>query len=199
MLNEQFLPYAFIWAGFVFKCLDEDISRLTNGCIEAHFGYRKKTIIKSCLPVNYINKTIDLAIGQPQISGLFSIASDNESDLSICEVDTEPEANMHEAQDIWSKKKLLNVKKARKKTAGHYQKPKSTLKGVSAKRRKIDESKPGTHNAILEQSPILTPASTQQICLERIDFKELDLSFFKKSITAHQNDLIEILRGNISS
>ena len=45
----------------------------------------------------------------------------------------------------------------------------------------------------------LTSTSTQQICLERIDFKELDISYFEKSIVAYQNDLIEILKGNISS
>ena len=43
LLLENFLPYSFIWAGYVFKCLNNaDVTRMSNGCIEVLFGYRKK-------------------------------------------------------------------------------------------------------------------------------------------------------------
>ena len=95
--------------------------------------FRKKTIIKSSLPVNYINKTIDLAIGQSKITSLYStVESENESHLSALESDTE--ADLQSAHDVWSKKSIVKcVKKTKKKTIGHYQKPMQTFKEITYK------------------------------------------------------------------
>ena len=46
LLMEKFLPYSFIWTGYVFKCLENaDVPRMSNGCIEVLFGYRKKVFL----------------------------------------------------------------------------------------------------------------------------------------------------------
>lgn len=66
LLQDQFLPYAFIWCGFAFQSLvvKDPISRLTNGCIERFFGIRKSYIPKPLLPVHYFNKVVSVTIGQ---------------------------------------------------------------------------------------------------------------------------------------
>ena len=75
-MYKNFCPYAFFWAGFVFKCIENvHLTRGTNGCIESFFGYRKKFIIKPCLPAIYVNKTSGLAIVQERISELLKIES----------------------------------------------------------------------------------------------------------------------------
>ena len=43
LLMIRFLPYSFIWAGYMFECLENsDELLLSNGFIEVLFGYRKK-------------------------------------------------------------------------------------------------------------------------------------------------------------
>ena len=65
-LQDAFLPYCFIWSGFVFRCsnVDESVSRMTNGTIENFFKNRKKVINRPIQPADYITKTVDLALGQ---------------------------------------------------------------------------------------------------------------------------------------
>ncbi|CAF0770138.1 unnamed protein product [Brachionus calyciflorus] len=61
-LEKNFLPYAFVWSGFVFRNLN--ISRLTNGTIEKFFATRKNLVKSSVQPGVYINLTSDVALGQ---------------------------------------------------------------------------------------------------------------------------------------
>ena len=50
-LNENFMPYIFIWSGFIFRNLNfkgkngETITHLTSGSIEKEFGTIKKQMV----------------------------------------------------------------------------------------------------------------------------------------------------------
>lgn len=65
-LQKNFLPYAFIWSGFVYKTLDtrENTSRITNGVIERFFATRKRLVPSALLPVKYLNKIGAVTLGQ---------------------------------------------------------------------------------------------------------------------------------------
>ncbi|CAF1049503.1 unnamed protein product [Brachionus calyciflorus] len=70
-LSKNFLPYAFIWSGFVYRVVNtrnnKEISRLINGTIEKFFGTRKNFIKSPELPASYVNKTVTIALGQAKI------------------------------------------------------------------------------------------------------------------------------------
>lgn len=61
-LLNKYLPYCFIWAGFVFKGL-RNTTRVTNGSIEKFFATKKSVIKKAVLPHVYVNTTFDTTIG----------------------------------------------------------------------------------------------------------------------------------------
>lgn len=52
-LSDNFIPQAL--TGIVMKCLNLNISRITNGCIEKHFATIKKSVGLNNMPVDYIN------------------------------------------------------------------------------------------------------------------------------------------------
>jgi len=72
LLNERFLPYAFIWSGFMFKAIktgdDNQLTRLTNGTVESFFNYRKNLITTPLEPAIYIKKTIGNALAQKKLT-----------------------------------------------------------------------------------------------------------------------------------
>ncbi|CAF1060058.1 unnamed protein product, partial [Brachionus calyciflorus] len=119
LLSENFLPYAFIWSGFVFRNLvtEETITRLTNGTIEKYFATRKK-LVKNCKePAFYVNRTIRDAFGQALRSkNVLDVLDDCTSDEeSICS----DQEDRFRAVDKWGKK----PSKKNKKTQGFYNKP----------------------------------------------------------------------------
>ncbi len=81
LLFEKFLPYSFIWSGFVYNGV-ENVTRFTNGCVESTIGNRKKVVIQKCNPALYINNTSKLAIGQERISELLNSKRKNDSNDS---------------------------------------------------------------------------------------------------------------------
>ena len=107
------MPYASIWAGFVFQPSNNArLTRITNGIIEKFWQYRKFKFTPSVYPANYVNMTIDSNIGQAtkfqdsldpnQMSEEDS--SDSESDKNeISDVSDNDYENFKKV-DVWAKK-----------------------------------------------------------------------------------------------
>jgi hypothetical protein len=57
------MPYFFLWSSFVFRDLN-DVSRLTNGCVEKFNSLRKHLIPQPILPHKYAIKTYDNTNGK---------------------------------------------------------------------------------------------------------------------------------------
>lgn len=127
-LMDRFLPYSFIWSSFIFKNIspDDSITRRTNGAVERFFRERKECLNANLKPVNYINQTIKLALGQERIVSMN--LSDAESSEELQEDD---EQTIQSAVDKWKPKK--NQRKSAKLPATGYQAPKKTLKNIDKK------------------------------------------------------------------
>ena len=121
-LETEFMPYAFIWSGFIYKDINfqRPTSHLTDSSIENVFYCRKNLIPSPVLPAIYINKTAYVALGQSKTSKRINPDS-SEDESNILEQGT------YDANDIWKKKKQLLVP-VKKNRAGFYQKPVLTLK-----------------------------------------------------------------------
>jgi hypothetical protein len=134
-LFDNYLPYAFIWSGFVYRCLNSiSVTRLTNGTMERHIRTKKSVVPKACLPALYINNTVKLAIGQERIKELNNlnndedIESENEydSNSNSDSGESKAEENASTAEDRWAKTqadKMKIKKRKRKNFTGCYQRP----------------------------------------------------------------------------
>jgi hypothetical protein len=132
-LFDNYLPYAFIWSGFVYRCLNSlSVTRLTNGTMERHIRTKKSVVTKACLPALYINNTVKLAIGQERIKELNNLNNDedneseNEYDSNSDSGESKAEENASTAEDTWAKTqadKMKIKKRKRKNFTGCYQKP----------------------------------------------------------------------------
>ncbi|CAF0945264.1 unnamed protein product [Brachionus calyciflorus] len=91
-LMENFLPYAFLWSGFVYKNLETQgpISRLTNGTIVKYFATPKKYLAGSKPPSSYVNQTFKIAKGQAL---RFKTYKDEKNDHTDSENELELEIN----------------------------------------------------------------------------------------------------------
>jgi len=130
-LFDNYLPYAFIWSGFVYRCLNSlSVTRLTNGTMERHIRTKKSVVTKACLPALYINNTVKLAIGQERIKELKNLNNDSESeneyDSNSDSGESKAEENASTADDTWAKTqadKMKLKKRKRKNFIGCYQRP----------------------------------------------------------------------------
>ncbi len=60
-LQYHFMPYIFIWSGFVYRQMDgENITRLSQGVIEKHFGTKRREIPKPIVPARYIFSSLQI-------------------------------------------------------------------------------------------------------------------------------------------
>jgi hypothetical protein len=137
LLNERFLPYAFIWSGFVFKTLKTDdanqLTRLTNGAVESFFNFRKNLVSTPLQPAIYIKKTIGNALAQIKFTKNQKVNKDCEEESD--EDKEEDEQPAEKAQDFWQKKK--RTKKVCTKYVGFYQKPQTFKFDSDAKRSEV--------------------------------------------------------------
>ena len=60
-LLDNHMPYIFIWGSYAFKGLD--ITRITNGCIENLFKFRK-SLFSALYPADYMTRTYDMIMGK---------------------------------------------------------------------------------------------------------------------------------------
>ena len=112
-LLKRYMPYCFVWSGFVIKNLNNENTRtrFTNGTVENHFYSNKGMgqFFKKLLPAQYANKSYKLNIGKcrefmSQTHECNSkISSDNEHDS----VDEEDRLICRER---WAKKNILNLR-----------------------------------------------------------------------------------------
>ena len=56
------MPYIFIWSGFVLQMDGANITRLSQGVIEKHFGTKRWEIPKPIVPARYILSSIKTAL-----------------------------------------------------------------------------------------------------------------------------------------
>ena len=63
-LQSNFMPYAFIWAGFIYREMDkqEKVTRLTQGCIEKFFGTTKRIRGQPIVPARHVIESMKSAI-----------------------------------------------------------------------------------------------------------------------------------------
>jgi hypothetical protein len=62
-LQYHFMPYIFIWSGFVYRQMDgANITRLSQGVIEKHFGTKRREIPKPIVPNRYILSSLKTAL-----------------------------------------------------------------------------------------------------------------------------------------
>lgn len=103
-IQKEYMPYAFIWSGFVFRGLPfkKSTTHLTDGSIEKTICTRKALIDHALSPAEYINTTCYPTLGQ--CSSKRAREEDGESNNS----DDEVEQNIFNAVDIWRKKVILN-------------------------------------------------------------------------------------------
>lgn len=119
-LLESFMPYAFLWSGFVLRNLNNDNirTRFTNGAIENYFASRKQMgqYYLKLLPAQYASHALKMTTGKNkqflQQSDIDTDESDNDS--------SEDEEDRLYAQERWCKKQNLIMPK--KNTIGFFQK-----------------------------------------------------------------------------
>ena len=120
-LLNRFLPYSFIWAGFVFKCLPNNITRLTNGTIENFFRERKSVIKRARRPANNINQVVKIVIGKTlKILDYTESESESETDEDN---ENKDEQSKVEARDIWARGRMAKKRKSKAKPKQNQKKP----------------------------------------------------------------------------
>ena len=103
------MPYAGVWAGFVFQTSanNSKLTRITNGINEKFWHYRKFKFTSSVYPADYVRMTIDSNIRQAikfQDSLVTNQSSEDESDKSdISDMSENDDDNLK--VDVWSKKR----------------------------------------------------------------------------------------------
>jgi hypothetical protein len=150
-LQKYFMPYCFLWAGFVLK--GTNITRLTNGALEKYFAHKKKKITSPLYPAEYVNHTFlstkGKAIEFTSKSNDYDNVEDDDDNNNLInnvddfddDVDSE-EISEAEAAESWKKPRtqlehlknhdqilIINCKNGkkrpndRKKQEGFFQKP----------------------------------------------------------------------------
>ena len=166
------------------KCLNLNISRITNGCIEKHFATIKKSVGLNNMPVDYINKTIKLALG-------YAIKYD---DLTETEPEPEIEHENIAEQDIYScEDKWGDDKKVAPKRTfeGYYQKCSIfKLKEPCVKKAKTKKMSAKNVKACkMAKSTKLKPTVANDD-ISILDPQDKDLSLFCQQIESiMQNDI----------
>ena len=107
-LLKRYMPYCFIWSGFVIKNLNNENTRtrFTNGTVENHFYSNKGMcqFFKRLLPAQYVNKSYKLNIGKCR--EFMSETIDNE----IINSDDEESADKENRLTCWERwAKKLNL------------------------------------------------------------------------------------------
>ena len=125
-LQSNFMPYIFVWGGFVFRGID-NMTRLTQGCIEKHFATCKRAIREPQVPAIYIREKYKMVLAQCAGNTITPVPVENNTN----------EQDVPKAVDVWkpgTKRKAgakpLAQYASKKKNVGFYQRPKQTLKNV---------------------------------------------------------------------
>jgi len=136
-LQYHFMPYIFIWSGFVYREMDgTQITRLSQGVIEKHFGTKRREIPKPVVPARHILSSLKTAIAD-------CAKYESTNGMSV-DKPLDTEQSVTSAFDVWRTKRnrreaKLNVankllKKSheikKKKSKWSYQKSQVTLKNV---------------------------------------------------------------------
>ncbi len=159
-LQHHFMPYIFIWSGFVYRetKTDHTLTRLTQGVIEKFFGTRRRIHPKPQVPARHIISSMKHALANCAIS-----QNNKEENQEIKEnLDTEQTAT--QAIDIWRTKvnrkqkintaaQLLKTVK-RKKMKFSYQNKQKTLHNMD----KHQPTQPvTTQSVIIPTQPVILP------------------------------------------
>lgn len=110
-LQKYFLPYIFIWGGYVFRGIDSEVVWITQGCVERMIGDKKQLLHnKELVPARYARETVDFVIGQSmvqrkELNGKNDEASEDSDDS---DVDREIEQQPRNGKDMWKPDKLVD-------------------------------------------------------------------------------------------
>ena len=77
-LQYHFMPYIFIWSGFVYRQMDgANITRLSQGVIEKHFGTKRRELPKPIVPARYIISSLKTALADCAVLQSYHKSSDD--------------------------------------------------------------------------------------------------------------------------
>jgi hypothetical protein len=117
-LQSNFMPYIFIWAGFVFRDSKHNIKSITQGIIEKQFGTRKRIYPHPQVPARHIITSCQSVLSNCAISD--SVQDDKE--IENMDVDSSSKAiekwkpNKHRRVSINRANQLLKKAKSSSKT-----------------------------------------------------------------------------------
>jgi hypothetical protein len=109
-LLKRYMPYCFVWSGFVLRNLNNENTRtrFTNGTVENHFysNKGKGQFFKRLLPAQYASKSFKLNIGKCR--EFMSSVHDNQQQESHI-ADSADEEERLTCRERWAKKEKYTI------------------------------------------------------------------------------------------
>ena len=129
-LLEKYMPYCFIWSGFVIRDLNDTNlrTRFTSGTIEKHFASRKGmgSFHNRLLPEQYASKAYQLYIGNCKTFMVHNQLPEEKTS----DIESQDEEDRLSAREKWSKK-LKNIHMPCKSKLSYQQSTELNLAGIN--------------------------------------------------------------------
>lgn len=196
-LQKFYMPYVFIWSGYVFRMLDDDynITKIDQGCIEKYFGTTKRIRgHQPIVPARHVLQSLQNVLA----NNVMMTKPKKTKELNIDDTEQAP----NEATSKWSSKNIYKqnankknlVLTTKKKINMGFSKPQKTLQqfveNKESKKRKIEPDQPQilkiksqvpVTNAPVTHAPISLPNNFSD---ESADSDEEDLKIEEDTTTA---------------